>query len=218
MTINVSINGRKLFDWTGDAKEVGKIDKWVRRVARNEGVTPDLVAQAALFGALKKGRPQTFTRGDATRMQGDRGEQWRPPSSGTNELKHHLLSLPLDRASTLHAYMMTDKPTDALPALLEAACNKMIHLIEDSDREEAMPTIEITSLSPKLIKIVQAIIEVECSKAKEGWETATDFHFTTWVMRNSDPRNKRLMVAVCRHRQRLHAIQISGVPMRSQPN
>jgi hypothetical protein len=65
MTINVSINGNKLFDWTGDAEEVREIDKWVRKVARKKGVTPDLVAQAALFGALKKGRPQIFTRGDA---------------------------------------------------------------------------------------------------------------------------------------------------------
>jgi hypothetical protein len=65
MTINVSINGNKLFEWEGNAEEVGEIDEWVRELARDKGVTPELVAQAAMVGVLKNGRLRTFTRRDA---------------------------------------------------------------------------------------------------------------------------------------------------------
>ena len=65
MTISVTINGIDLFEWTGTAVEVGNIDGWVKALARDKGVAPELVAQRALAGVLKHGRLRTFTRRDA---------------------------------------------------------------------------------------------------------------------------------------------------------
>jgi hypothetical protein len=65
MTISVTINGIGLFEWTGTATEVGHIDEWVRALARDKGVMPELVAQRALVDVLTYGRLRTFTRRDA---------------------------------------------------------------------------------------------------------------------------------------------------------
>ena len=65
MTVSVTINGISLFGWTGTAAEVGEIGELVRRLARDWGVPPELVAQSAIAGALKNGRLRTFTRRDA---------------------------------------------------------------------------------------------------------------------------------------------------------
>ena len=65
MTVSVTINGIGLFEWTGTAAEVGNIDGWVRALARDKGVTPELVAQRALVDVLTDGRLRAFTRRDA---------------------------------------------------------------------------------------------------------------------------------------------------------
>ena len=65
MTISVTINGIGLFEWTRTAAEVGNIDGWVRALARDKGVTPELVAQRALVDVLTDGRLRAFTRRDA---------------------------------------------------------------------------------------------------------------------------------------------------------
>ena len=65
MTVSVTINGIGLFGWTGTAAEVGNIDGWVRALARDKGVTPELVAQRALVDVLTDGRLRAFTRRDA---------------------------------------------------------------------------------------------------------------------------------------------------------
>ena len=56
MTINVSVNGNKLFDWTGDAEDAGKLDEVVREVARNNGVTPEQLQHSVVASVLKHGR------------------------------------------------------------------------------------------------------------------------------------------------------------------
>jgi hypothetical protein len=65
MTISVTINGISLFEWTGTAAEAGEIGELVRKLARDWGVVPELVAQRALAAVLKHGRLRTFTRRDA---------------------------------------------------------------------------------------------------------------------------------------------------------
>ena len=55
MTINVSVNGNKLFDWTGDAEDAGKLDEVVREVARNNGVTPEQLGYSTVHYVLKHG-------------------------------------------------------------------------------------------------------------------------------------------------------------------
>ena len=41
MTINVSINGNKLFEWEGNAELAGRLDEDVRELARENGITPE---------------------------------------------------------------------------------------------------------------------------------------------------------------------------------
>ena len=41
MTINIFVNEDKLFDWTGNAEDAEELDKALREVAHNHGVTQD---------------------------------------------------------------------------------------------------------------------------------------------------------------------------------
>ena len=54
--INVSIKGNKLFDWTGNAEDAEGLDKALREVAHNRGVTPKQVADRVLEDVLEHGR------------------------------------------------------------------------------------------------------------------------------------------------------------------
>ena len=56
MTINIFVNGDKLFDWTGNAEDAEELDKALREVAHNHGVTPEQVAARVLEDVLKHGR------------------------------------------------------------------------------------------------------------------------------------------------------------------
>ena len=56
MTINIFVNGDKLFDWTGNAEDAEELDKALREVAHNHGVTPEQVADRVLEDVLKHGR------------------------------------------------------------------------------------------------------------------------------------------------------------------
>jgi hypothetical protein len=55
VTINVSINGRKLFDWEGSAAEAAKLDEEMRAVARKGGVTPASLANTVVALVLEQG-------------------------------------------------------------------------------------------------------------------------------------------------------------------
>jgi hypothetical protein len=126
-------------------------------------------------------------------------------------MTHWLISLPLTCASTLHAYMMTDKPR------LEAAWNKLISLAEEHGYEVSpLVVVVATPLSGNGVEAVRGMLAVEYPEAKERWEKASEFHFTTWVMPDDDPRDKALMADLSQHGQRLKAMRILGEPMRSQ--
>ena len=56
MTINIFVNGDKLFDWTGNAEDAEELDKALREVAHNHGVTPEQVADRVLEDVLEHGR------------------------------------------------------------------------------------------------------------------------------------------------------------------
>src|SRR6516165_10156064 len=55
MTINIFVNGDKLFDWTGNAEDAEEFDKALREVAHNHGVTPKQVADRVLEHVLEHG-------------------------------------------------------------------------------------------------------------------------------------------------------------------
>ena len=52
MTINIFVNLDKLFDWTGNAEDAEGLDKALREVAHNHGVTPEQVADRVLEDVL----------------------------------------------------------------------------------------------------------------------------------------------------------------------
>jgi len=56
MTINIFLNEDKLFDWTGNAEDAEGLDKALREVAHNRGVTPKQVADRVLEDVLEHGR------------------------------------------------------------------------------------------------------------------------------------------------------------------
>ena len=56
MTINIFVNLDKLFDWTGNAEDAEGLDKALREVAHNRGVTPKQVADRVLEDVLEHGR------------------------------------------------------------------------------------------------------------------------------------------------------------------
>jgi len=59
MTINIFVNGDKLFDWTGNAEDAEELDKALREVAHNHGVTPEQVADRVLEDVLEHGRSES---------------------------------------------------------------------------------------------------------------------------------------------------------------
>jgi len=59
MTINIFVNGNKLFDWTGNAEDAEELDKALREVAHNHGVTPEQVADRVLEDVLEHGRSES---------------------------------------------------------------------------------------------------------------------------------------------------------------
>jgi hypothetical protein len=54
MTINVSINGRKVFDWEGSAAEAAKLDVEMRAIARANGMTPEQLGVSVVHYAVKR--------------------------------------------------------------------------------------------------------------------------------------------------------------------
>jgi hypothetical protein len=54
MTISVSINGYRTFDWEGSAADAGRMDEDVRDWAREAGMTPAQVAQTAVAHVLER--------------------------------------------------------------------------------------------------------------------------------------------------------------------
>jgi hypothetical protein len=48
MTITVSIKGDKVFEWVATAEELEKLDEFVKKVAHENGETPEVMSKVAL--------------------------------------------------------------------------------------------------------------------------------------------------------------------------
>ena len=62
--INVSIKGKKLFDWEGSAEEAAKLDEGMRELASDNGVTPEQLQHSVVASVLKHGRFVSQSRGE----------------------------------------------------------------------------------------------------------------------------------------------------------
>jgi hypothetical protein len=100
-------------------------------------------------------------------------------------LQHYLISYPLP-GGYVHGYVMTD---DA--AVLPACIDRMIGEAGKMGMRSPLPMVLQTHLDDGW-EIVRQIISAHDS-SKPAWDKAKDFHFTAWIMPESDPDTKRLM-------------------------
>ena len=56
MLINVAFNGKKLFEWEGDADAVARIDAEINRLAKANDVSPEALSYTMLDNITSKGR------------------------------------------------------------------------------------------------------------------------------------------------------------------
>jgi hypothetical protein len=64
MTINVSINGKKLFDWTGNTDDVQNIDNEMGKMAAIAESTPEQLAHSVVAHVVRAGGFFSETRGE----------------------------------------------------------------------------------------------------------------------------------------------------------
>ena len=101
------------------------------------------------------------------------------------KLQHYLISYPLP-GGYVHGYVMTND-AHVLPACID----RMIREAEKLGARSHMPIVLQTHLGDGW-KIVRRIILAH-APSKPAWDEATDFHFTAFIMPESDPDTKRLM-------------------------
>ena len=66
--INVAFDGKKLFEWEGDADAVARIDQETRRIARLANISPQSLWQSALVHIDENGRRLFTSNQDAEMM------------------------------------------------------------------------------------------------------------------------------------------------------
>jgi hypothetical protein len=55
MTINISVNGDELFNWSGNAADVSRIEQDVAKLAASGNLTVQQLVHSAIFHVLNKG-------------------------------------------------------------------------------------------------------------------------------------------------------------------
>jgi hypothetical protein len=53
--INAAFDGKKLFEWEGDAEAVERIDDAVVRIVKHSNVTPEILSQSIIVGIKRNG-------------------------------------------------------------------------------------------------------------------------------------------------------------------
>jgi ferredoxin-thioredoxin reductase catalytic subunit len=100
--------------------------------------------------------------------------------------KHYLLTIDVRHHAHMHGYVMCNDRRDLIGVL-----NRML------DKAEAigltpLPVILSTELTTGC-ELVRKIVCARSAEAKQHIETATDFHFSAWIMPTEDPDDRRLM-------------------------
>lgn len=104
--------------------------------------------------------------------------------------KHYLLSLPIMGSDVvIHCYTMTNKRSD-----LERVMNKMMEVVEEEVGKLFAPIFLSTGpLTPGTTKMIREFVVEHSPDKGETLRKSTDFHFTIWGMKQSDPENLKLM-------------------------
>lgn len=101
-------------------------------------------------------------------------------------VKHYLITMYLGRNAHLHAYVMTDD-IHVLPAVAE----EMIQIAEQYG-PVLMPVVLMTELDTGA-EMVRDVVCRLSAEAAESMRVATNFHRSTFALRDDHPDDPRLM-------------------------
>lgn len=95
---------------------------------------------------------------------------------------HYLLSVALSKGDHAHAYVMS-ADHDAV----ERVTQRMLDDIQRAGYAVRLPVCLATVLDASGVKKVRAFLRENVPEARKLLETAKDFHYSSWGMRNDDP-------------------------------
>jgi hypothetical protein len=107
-------------------------------------------------------------------------------AAATKQVEHYLLTLYVAGNMHMHCYLMCSDKRG-----VERLANVMLDKAEELGMHP-LPMGLATTLSSG-VNVVREIVCALGEEAKRGLETATDFHYSMWMMPDDDPADIRLM-------------------------